>query len=103
MTPVTINHKLSGLVRSPWLPPLIVLLSLLWGEMALRVVAWLYLVHFIFFLAPGLSGQDQAGSTDSQFRFVERFVSFSGRWGWWVVGGVSIMIVAIILTHKLGA
>lgn len=101
MTPARINHKLSGLVRSPWLPPSIVLLSLLSGEMALRVVAWLYLVHFLYFVAPGLSGQDQAGSTDSTFWLVERFVSFSTRWGGWVVGGVAIMVAAIILTHKL--
>ena len=103
MTPVTINHKLSGLVRSPWLPPLIVLLSLLSGEMALRLVAWLYLVHFLFFLAPGRFGQDQAGSTDSPFWAVERFVAFSTRWGGWVVGGVALLILTIIIGHKLGA
>lgn len=101
MTVSPLNRKLSGLVRSPWLPPLIVLLSLLTGELAMRLVAWLYLVHFLFFRAPGLSGQDQVTNTDTPCWLVQRFVSFSVRWGGWVVGGVAIMVAAIILTHKL--
>lgn len=100
MTP-TIKIKLTGWLGSPWLPPLAVFCALLAGDFALRVLVWLYLIHFLLIQAPRQYGHGRG--SQSPFWPAEKFLSFSVKWGGWVVGSVVILVLTIILTHKLGA
>lgn len=103
MTPTitTIKIKLTGWLGSPWLPPLTVFFALLAGDLALRAIVWLYLIHFLLIQAPRQYGHGRG--IQSPLWPIEKFVNFSVRWGAWVIISVVLLVLSIILTHKLGA